>query len=220
MSARYRGPHRCAMLGVAMALTALGLLAGPAPASAECPYFPIPPATEAARSAREVIVGTVIENVGGDIFDFRVRIDHVLRGPASVGDVRRFEALYPGWPLTETSDGTLIAPCEPIPGSTGNVIAFALDALAPDGTTRYSAASWIAGDLTINRDVPRTTLAEMQRLAALPATDTTDAVATVAAMDRPTIDPVVVLLAVFLSALGVGLFGPRRRSLVEGGTER
>ena len=145
----------------------------------------------------------------------------MLRGPASEGDVRRFEALYPGWPLTETSDGILIAPCQPIPGSTGNVIAFALDALAPDGTTRYSAASWIAGELTINHDVPRTTLADMQRLAALPATDTTDAVATVAAMDRPTIDPVVVLLAVFLSALGICLAGPRhRRVLVQGGTER
>ena len=124
-------------------------------ARAECPYFVIPPAPEAARSAREVIVGTVIENVGGHLYDFRLRIDRVLRGPARIGDIRRIEFLYPGWPFNRDGNGNVIlyegkplAPCEAIPGWKGNVIALSLDAVAPDGTTRYNAASWISGSRT------------------------------------------------------------------------
>lgn len=161
-----------------VALAAL-CLARPQVARAECPYFVIPPATEAVRSAREVIVGTVVENVDGQLDDFRLRIDHVFRGQAQVGEVRRFSFLYPGWPPDRTDKGPVLTdqgepfmPCEPIPGWKGNVIALALDALAPDGSTRYNAASWISGDLPVNWDLPRTTLAEVKRLAAMPATDT------------------------------------------------
>ena len=159
-------------MGVVASLLAwLGTFGVASVARAECPYFVIPPATDAAGSAREVVVGRVIENVGDQLFDFRLQIDHVLRGPANVGDVRRFDSLYPGWPLLELGDGTKIAPCEPIPGWEGNVIALSLDALAPDGMTRYNAASWISGDLPINRDLPRTTLPEMVRLSEMPPTD-------------------------------------------------
>lgn len=160
---------------IVAATAALGMLALPVPVDAECPHFEVPPATDAARSAREVIVGTVIENVEGQLFDFRLRIDHVLRGPAQVGDVRRFEGLYPGWPLAVGVGGKGFAPCEPIPGWMGNVMALSLDAMAPDGKTRYHAASWIKGDLPINRELSRTTLAEMQELASLPMTDTVPA---------------------------------------------
>jgi hypothetical protein len=149
-------------------LASLGLSGA---ARAECSHFVIPPATEAAPSAREVIVGTVIENVGGQLYDFRLRVDHVLRGPARVGDVRRFEFLFPGWPLADYG-GTMAPPCEAIPGSKGNVMALSLDALAPDGKTRYNGASWILGSPHFSDDAPRTTLAEMLRLTGMPATDT------------------------------------------------
>ena len=164
---------RRAATGIVAALLAgLGMLGTAGPARAECPHFVVPPATEAAASAREVIVGQVVENVDDQLFDFRLRIDHVLRGPAEVGDLRRFEMLYPGWPMTQLGDGTTTAPCEAIPGWKDNVIALSLGALAPDGKTRYNAASWISGDLeVVYRDLPRTSLAEMIRLAALPSTD-------------------------------------------------
>jgi hypothetical protein len=159
------------VVGLAFAVVALVALARPGLVQAECPYYPIPPATDAARSAREVIVGTVVENVDGQLYDFRLRIDHVLRGPAQVGVVRRFTFLFPGWPVVK-SGGKLVPPCEPIPGWEGNVIAFSLNALASDGKTRYNAASWISGRLPIYRDVPRTTLARIREIAALPPTDT------------------------------------------------
>jgi len=170
--------RRAGLLLIAVLLAGLGAIGFTGPVRAECPWFPIPPATDAARSAREIMVGTVIENRVDQVFDFSLRVDRVLRGAAKVGEVRRFEWVYPGWPFIENEgalvlndEGKPVPPCEPIPGWKGNVIAFSLDALAPDGETRYNAASWISGDLPISRDLPRTTLAEMIRLAGLPQTD-------------------------------------------------
>lgn len=158
------------MLGVA-ALVEFG---APMAVRAECPWFPVPPATDAARSAREVIIGTVIENIRDNPEDFRLRVDHVLRGSARPGEVRRIDALYPGWPFARAEGGTLWPPCAPIPGWEGDVIAFSFDALAPDGKTRYNAASWIRGYIPPSRrdSLPRTTLAEMQAAVGLPVTDT------------------------------------------------
>jgi hypothetical protein len=194
---------------VAFAVIAL-VLAHPPSVRAECPFYVVPPATDAARSAREVIVGTVIENVNETVFDFRLRIDHVLRGPARVGDVRRFKALFPNWPMEgPTADGKYFAPCEPIPGWKGNVIAMSLDALAPDGKTRYNGASWIKGRLPINRDLPRTTLAEMRALAAMPPTDTSSpSVAPSGTASDSAILAVVAALAFGLAMIALRL--PRR----------
>jgi hypothetical protein len=202
------------IIGVAASATLL--LAGPQAARAECPYFVIPPATDGAGSAREVIVGTVIENVEGQLHDFRLRIDHVLRGGARVGEVRRFSFLYPGWPPNRNGDGTTILtdegkpfmPCEPIPGAEGNVIALALGALAPDGKTRYNAASWISGRLPVNHDLPRTTLAEIKRLAAMPDTATAAEIEQAAAQSP---DDRLRLLALG-SALGFGALVAWRRA--------
>lgn len=159
---------------LAAAVASVSVLAIASPVHAECPFFVIPPATEAASSAREVIVGTVVENVRGDYSDFRLRIDHVLRGPAKVGEVRRFDHLWPGWPLAQAEDGTRWGPCEPIRALAGSVIALSLDALAPDGITRYNAESWLSGSLPYDFDEPRTTLAEMRALVSrnAPPTDT------------------------------------------------
>lgn len=201
---------------VAVAASAMFFLAGPQVARAECPYFVIPPATDGAGSAHEVIVGTVVENVGDQLYHFRLRIDHVLRGGAHVGEVRRFTDLYPGWPPDRNADGTInltdqgkpFMPCQPIPGAKGNVIALALGALAPDGKTRYNAASWISGRLPINQDVPRTTLAEIKRLAAMPDTATTTDVL------EPTAEPSGDRLPplVLGSAFGIGALVAWRRA--------
>ena len=152
-------------------------LTAPPMVNAECPWFPVPSATNAARSAEEIIVGTVIENIGDSPEDFRLRIDHVLRGPDRPGDVRRFRSLYPRWPLARGANGELYPPCAPIPAWKGDVIAFSLHATAPDEKTTYHGASWISGYIPPYRrdDLPRTTLEQMRALAALPRTDTSAA---------------------------------------------
>jgi hypothetical protein len=149
-------------------------LAGPTPVKAEWPRFPVRSATNAARSADEIIVGTVIENVRDSPEDFRLRIDHVLRGDARPGEVRRFKSLYPGWPMARAANGALYPPCAPIPAWKGDVIEISLGALAPDDKTRYNGASWISGFIPQYRrdDLPRTTLEQMRALAAMPPTDT------------------------------------------------
>jgi hypothetical protein len=150
----------------------LGAFVISSPAKAECPYSPtFPPVTEAARSAREFIVGKVLGYVSGHGTTFRMRIDYVLRGSARVGDVRAIKNLPPNWPV-EVVDGTRRTPCTVLAPSPGNTIAIAFDALAPDGRTRYNAASWVYGMPEWMIDVERTTLAELFALGALPRTDT------------------------------------------------
>ncbi len=198
----------------AVVLTGSAVLSVSTPARAECSLFPVPPATDAARSAREVVVGTVIENVGGQLYDFRLRIDHVLRGPAQVGDVRRLEFFGYGWPLALREDGTTVSPCQALPGWKGNVIALAVDAFAPDGKARYNAASWFAGAPLHRDDVPRTTLAEMRSSTELP---TTDAGLTEPAALPPSSDsgpPVIALAGLAAAAVAVlsirrGTYRPR-----------
>lgn len=196
--------RRTLPLLIATILAFAGMVGSSGPVRAECPYFVIPPATDAARSAREIIVGTVIENVGGQLYDFRLRVDQVMRGPAKVGDVRRFEFLYPGWPTYEAGDGTIIVPCAPIPGWEGNVIAFSLGALGTDGTTRYDAASWISGRLPVDQDVPRTTLAQMSRLAGLPQTDSAAPLTPAQRADERSGSALLVLVGAFIVGLGLG----------------
>lgn len=193
----------------AAVLASVGVITISTPANAECPYFPVPPATDAARSAREIIVGTVTENVGGQLFDFRLRIDHVLRGPAEVGDIRRVEFLYPKWPILTFDDGTSLAPCQAIPGSPGNVIALAYDAIARDGKTRYNAASWISGKPLDNYEVPGTTLAEMQELSGLPQTDAAERALTASMPTSGAESPFVLLVG--LAAAVIVVLGLDRR---------
>jgi hypothetical protein len=159
-------------LPFALLVAALWLATRPLPALAECPYFPIPPASAAIPSAREVIVGSVLRNVGGQAYTFDLRVDVVLRGSAVVGEIRTIDNLFPGWPLATTEEGPL-APCEPIPGSPGNVMVLAYGALGSDGATRYTAASWIRGlpEFRQESDVERLSLEEIRALASLPTTD-------------------------------------------------
>lgn len=182
-------------------------LGSPGSARAECPYFPIPPATGAAGSARELIVGTVVANIDGQMNDFRLRVDLVLRGSARPGEMRHFNLLYPGWPPSTNPDGTVVLddqghpfmPCAPIPAWKGDVIVLALGALAPDGKTRYNAASWLSGDVPNYPDLPRSTLAEIKRLAAAPDT------ATLAASGQPSPGPGPGEIPLLLLASGLGI---------------
>ncbi len=197
--------RRAILTMFAALLAGAGVLAVSSPVRAECPFYVIPPATEAASSAREIVVGTVVENVRGNYSDFRLRIDHVLRGSAKVGEIRRFNDLWPGWPLAETADGTRYGPCEPIRAIEGDVIALSLDALAPDGITRYNAESWLSGGLPYNFEEPRTTLAEMEALARTTAPRTDVEPVNVDGGGRPLVRPalaVVIACAVSLVALG------------------
>jgi hypothetical protein len=196
--------RRLAFVFAAAAMAVIGTFSTSSTAKAECPYVPpYPPVTEAARSAREIIVGTVIENVGGQFADFRLRIDHVLRGPAQIGDIRRISSLYANWPLDTTADGQTIAPCEAIMAWTGNVIALAFDALAPDRKTRYTAVSWISGVPAFNYEFETTTLAKLQALADLPQTDTVaGSISAVENAPSPAFDQ---LFVVVVTGVGAGL---------------
>jgi hypothetical protein len=194
-------------------LAAIGTFSTSSPAKAECPYIPpYPTVTEAARSAREIIVGTVIENVGGQFYDFRFRIDRVLRGPAHIGDIRRVKSLYPKWPLDTTADGRTIAPCDAIAATTGNVIALAYDALAPDGKTKYNAISWISGGPPFRDSFETTTLAKLRALADLPQTDTAPESVIGAPMAITSRVDLLVMLLVGLVAGCVTIARPKRRA--------
>jgi hypothetical protein len=205
--------RRATLVFAAAVLAAIGTFSTSSPAKAECPYIPpYPTVTEAARSAREIVVGTVIENVGGQFYDFRFRIDHVLRGPAHIGDIRRVKSLYPKWPLDTTADGRTIAPCDAIAATTGNVIALAYDALAPDGKTKYNAISWISGGPPFRDSFETTTLAKLRALADLPQTDTAPESVIGAPMAITSRVDLLVMLLVGLVAGSVAIARPKRRT--------
>jgi hypothetical protein len=207
--------RRLVTLVTALASAATAATAVSTTALAECPYLPpYAAATEAAPSAREIVVGTVIENVDGQYADFRMRIERVIRGPARVGDVRRITSLYPGWPLDRTTEGATIAPCQPIYASTGDVIALALQAIAPDGRTRYNAVSWISGSAVLRQrgEFEVTTIAALETAADLPATDTIGVGGEV--KDNGSLPSLVAVTAGMIAAvmfIGWGLRRPARR---------
>jgi hypothetical protein len=205
--------RRLTLVFAAAMLAAIGTLSTTSSAKAECPYVPpYPPVTEAARSAREIIVGTVIENVDGQAGDFRLRIDHVLRGSSTVGDIRRIKFLFPNWPQDTFDDGQTIASCTVIAASAGDVIAMAFRALAPDRKTRYTAVSWISGVPAFNYDFERTTLAKLQALADLPQTDTSaESIKTMPTSVPSGADRLVVLVVVALTG-SVALIMLKRRA--------
>lgn len=183
----------------------LALLSAPTGARAECPYIPPWPAlTEFGRSAREIVVGTVVGGGGSTFLDFRV--DRVLRGSGQVGAVRKLENLLPNWPSGS---------CTYLIADEGDVIALALGALAPDRRTRLNAAAWIAG--TPNHyhneggDAEVATLAEIEAIAALPQTST--------APERTAGDPEAVIAAsLVVAAVMASVIALRRRLRGAGGT--
>jgi hypothetical protein len=177
------------------------MLFSPPPARAECPYIPPWPAlTEFGRSAREIIVGTVVDGGGSSFLELRV--DLVLRGEASVGEVRKLDNLLPNWPREAGPSCTYLIADE------GDVIALGFGALAPDGRTRINAVAWIEGSPDHYHheggDAEVATLAEIEAIAGLPATSTAASGAGSAAARA---NPVLIALI----AVGASLVALRQR---------
>ena len=147
------------------------LLAAAAPAAAECTSLdPWPSFRATVRAAERVIVGEVVEdrdpNSSGFLSRFGLRLDAVLRGPGTVGEIVEIAYLKSGRPTTVCADSHLwVLP--------GDVIALALDAPGPDGRTLTNSVAWLEGSPdTMQQGVGQITLDELRALVALPQTDT------------------------------------------------
>jgi hypothetical protein len=182
---------------VAASLLAVSaLLFAPAAAKAECPNVPPWPAlTEFGRSAREIVVGTVVGGGGSTFLEFRV--DRVLRGGGRVGEVRKIENLLPNWPPGS---------CTYLMADDGDVIALGLDSLAPDRRTRINTAAWLVGDpdrhYRSGGNAESATLAQIEAIAAMPATST--------ATNQRT-EPPVIAVSLIAAAVTVSLIALRHR---------
>lgn len=184
---------------VAVFVAVFMLLLAPWPARAECPYVPPWPAlTEFGRSAREIVVGTVVGGGGSTFLDFRV--DRVLRGGGKVGEVRRFENLLPSWPQNEFGG----ASCSYLTAGDGDVIALGFDALAPDLRTRIHAAAWIDGRPTFGSE--SASLADIEAIAAMPPTSTAQEAS------APASSPLPGVVVVMIALVGFLMMGRRRLS--------
>jgi len=171
----------------------LGLVATASPVAAECTYIPPWPAvTDAIRSARSVIIGTVVTDFNvtdlgltqGTSRHLALRVTEVVRGDYKVGELVDIEYLDPNWPWSGSPDTAPIPSCNGGPGRPGDVIALALDAVQPaqrlaDGSfswwqprTPYNAVGVVEVGPQGLKEREAVTLAEVRRLAALPQTDT------------------------------------------------
>jgi hypothetical protein len=146
------------------------LLAAAAPAAAECTSLdPWPSFRATVRAAERVIVGEVVEdrdpNSSGLLSRFGLRLDTVLRGPGTVGEIIEIAYLKSGRPTNVCADSHLwVLP--------GDVIALALDAPGSDGRTLTNSVAWLEGSPdTMQRGVGQITLDELRTLVALPQTD-------------------------------------------------
>lgn len=189
-------PPRRAMVVTAMIAAAVGLFARPSRVAAECPYVPPwPPITEAIPSAREIIVGEVVDDFDPSQLDTAdggprtkaLRVTEVLRGDRNVGDLVDIEELLPNWPwLKSSAEAAAIPSCSALQALPGEVVAIAFDARKPGGPmqagevtwnqppTRYNAMGVLSAmepspDWGIERE--RVSLAQLRALASLPTTD-------------------------------------------------
>ena len=171
----------------------LGLVATASPVAAECTYIPPWPAvTDAIRSARSVIIGTVVTDFNvtdlgltqGTSRHLALRVTEVVRGDYKVGELVDIEYLDPNWPWRGSPDTAPIPSCNGGPGRPGDVIALALDAVQPAQRLTDGSFSWWQPRTPYNavgvaevgpqglKEREAVTLAEVRRLAALPQTDT------------------------------------------------
>lgn len=211
-------------IAVTTATSLLSLQA--APAAAECSFVPAwPHITTAIRSAREIVVGTIVTDFAqSDLHlsadqaprDYALRIIEVLRGPRTPGDLMDVQDLLPNWPWTKSLAELAPYPsCSSLHTAPGETIALALDALMPrqrlangnlhwiQPATRYNAMGVLRAVLP-GRE--RVTLRELRDLAALPETST------LAAPDaQPDRVPVLVVLWIGASLFVLRAIGPRRR---------
>jgi hypothetical protein len=178
-------------------LFAMSLLSRPSYVAAECPFVPPwPRITTAIPSARVIVVGDVVSNF--DPSDLHVadaasrtealRVTAVLRGDVSVGDLVDEEWLLPNWPWgLPTAGWPAIPSCSYLQAVPGERIAIAFDALHPGGLMHDNGISWEQPPTRYNAmgvliakgasdgwglERERVRLKQLERLAALPATDT------------------------------------------------
>ena len=188
------------------AVCSLRIVATTTPTTAECTSIDRWPSfTEAARSAKRIVVGEVVQSYADDSADnaieFRVRVDERLRGKSV-----RFLEFRGG---TKSGAPLKICPADSILRvRVGDVIAFAFDARVASSPDPVLAVAWVRGTphpfLMPGAEV--LTLQAVRELAALPMTDTLPLASRAEGTDLP----VLPLLAGAVSLLAV-LIRPRRR---------
>jgi hypothetical protein len=179
-----------AAIGMAPALAVAVLLGTPGLVAAECPWLPPwPEATDAIRSAEQVIVGEVVSvedatelGLGPDQErEMALRVTEVLRGPVQVGDLLDVQYLYPNWPWVMAQGVPPFPSCAYLwfeaRWLVGESIVLALDAVHAPQRITENGYTW---------DQPRTvynamsvvgqhaSISDFRRLAALPQTDAID----------------------------------------------
>ena len=160
----------------------------PDPVAAECTSAdPWPSFTEAARSAKTIVLAEVVESLADDSADnavwFRVRVDEVLRG--KVDPLIEIKHLFSGVPLKVCNESILRV-------RMNDRIAFAFDARIAGVAGPVTTVAWVRDGLVPTpspvpgsaaeqiesvRDflvpgVERLAASEIRALAAMPATDT------------------------------------------------
>lgn len=148
--------------------------------TAECGALdPWPSFESTVRTANRVVVGKVVEdrdpNSSHYLSVFGLRLDSVLRGEGSPGDVIEISYLRSGLPTKICTDSHLwVLP--------GDEIALALDARGPSGLSGINSVAWVKGVPDVmQRGVGLISVEALRRLAALPLTDSDGA--------RPTHEP-------------------------------
>lgn len=215
---------------VAAACAAVGGLARPIAASAECIFVPpLPRVSMAAATAEELFVGQVIANGPGQGFDFTVRIDEVVRGVAKVGDLRRFSSVEPNWPWTTYGGGKPFPACTYLYGEVGETLIVALKARTPGGTIRDNSGTWYQRPTTFSTvaitepasasssdpyDREVLSLDRLRLLAATSAPPTDTSAARALPSANSSRNPPAILLAVFVISIALWTgWQVRRRAL-------
>ena len=201
-----RATARRAAIGLVAVLGALFVSA--APVAAECTSLDRWPSfRDAVPSARTIVIGVVVDGAPESWLNtFSLRVDEVLRGTEP--HVMKIDRLQSGLPLT-------VCPSDSVAYvKTGDHLALALGALAPDGKTRINAVAYVQGspDDFLMPGVERISAADIRELAGLPSTD-----APAIEEPQPCGPPVPILLA---AVLGAGAWMFRLRGRMRAGRRR
>ncbi len=163
--------RRYARAAVATMALTLGLVA-PGPVAAECTGLdPWPSFTAAARSAKVIVVGEVVESFADDSADnaihFRFRVDQVLRGEAE-SEIEFRDVVRSGLPLTICPGNSLLRV------RAGDQLAMAFGARYRAVAGPVTAVAFLdrTPDSFLMPDMERLTLDQVHAVADLPATDT------------------------------------------------
>jgi hypothetical protein len=199
-------------LGIVLVAALALSMSRPSVALAECTFIPpYPPITKAIPSARDIVVGTVVD---GDPAA-RLRVTEVLRGEHQVGETLSLD-IAPNWPWNRFETYPPYPSCRSLYANVGEVIALALHARQPaqrirptDGVsweqpaTIYNAMGVIVakpGGPGLGEDREVVSLRELRSLAAMPQTDAIGVPARPATGDSSPIPIILVIVAGFIAA--------------------